>query len=79
MSVGNDDCEQRWIVFTQAGNLRDQSRVYFNRIERQAEINNSAASRRLNLNAGAANLLRTAMDADPHCYFATRKKRPIAR
>ena len=29
MSVGKDDCEQRWIVFPQAGNLWNQGRVRF--------------------------------------------------
>ena len=66
MSVGKDDCEQRRIMFPEARNLRNECRVRFNRIERQAEINNNAASRRLDLNAGAADLLGAAMDADPH-------------
>ena len=41
-------------MFPEARNLRNECRVYFNGIERQAEINNYAASRRLDLNAGAA-------------------------
>jgi hypothetical protein len=53
-------------MFPEARNLRNECRVYFNGIERQAKINNYTASRRLNLNAGAANLLGAAMDADPH-------------
>ena len=54
----------------QARNSRNESDVGFNRVERQAEINDNPASRRLNFNASAADLLRAAMDADPHCYFA---------
>ena len=66
MSVGKHDCEQRGIMFPQAGNLRNERGVDFNRIERQAEINDNAASRRLDLDAGAANLLGAAMDANSH-------------
>lgn len=51
-------------MFQEARNLRNECWVRLNRIERQAEINNYAASRRLDLNASAANLLSTAMDAD---------------
>ncbi len=69
MSVGKDDCEQRPIMFPQAGNLRNECRVHFNRIERQAEIDNNAASRRLDLDAGAADLLGAAMDADLHAML----------
>jgi hypothetical protein len=72
MSVGKDDCEQRRVMFTQPGNLRNERRVRFDRIERQAEIDNNAASRCLDLNAGAADLLRAAMDADPHVISALR-------
>jgi hypothetical protein len=52
--------------------LRNECWVRFNRIERQAEIDNNAASRCLDLNAGAADLLRAAMDADPHVISALR-------
>ena len=53
-------------------NLRNERWVRFNRIERQAEIDNNAASRGLDLNAGAADLLGAAMDADPHVISALR-------
>ena len=68
MAVGKDDCEQRRIMFTQAGNLRDEGQVRFKRIERQAEIGNDAASRRLDLDAGTADLLGAPMDADAHLF-----------
>jgi hypothetical protein len=69
MSVRKDDCEQSRIMFPEARNFRDEGQVRFDRVERQAEVNNYTASRRLDFNAGAADLLRTAMDADPACYF----------
>ena len=66
MSMGKDDCEQRRIVFPQTRNFRNEGEVGFNRVERQAEINNNPASRRLYLNAGTTDLLGAAMDAEPH-------------
>jgi len=73
MSMGKDDCEQRRIVFPQARDLLNEGEIGFNRVERQAEINNNPASRRLYLDAGTADLLGAAMDADPHealfCQF----------
>ena len=69
MSVGKNNCEQRRIMFAEARNLRNKCRVRFSRIERQAKINNYTTSRRLDLNAGAADLLGAAMDADPHAIL----------
>ena len=70
MPVGQDDCEQRRIGFSEAGNLRDEGRVRFNGIEGQAEIDDDAASRRRDFDAGAADLLGAAMDADLHlCIY----------
>ena len=44
MSVGQDDCKQRGIMLAEAGNFRNEGRVRFVGIERQAEIDNNAAS-----------------------------------
>ena len=56
------------MIFSEARNLWHKRRVRFNRIERQAEINNNAASERLDFDASATNLPGAAMDADLHSF-----------
>ena len=56
-------------MFPEARNLRNECWVHINCIERQAEINNYTASRRLDLHTGATNLLGAAMDAGPHAIL----------